>query len=276
MSTAEGRVRKTHFISGLPRSGTTLLSALLRQNPNFHASMSGPLSTMFDALLGAMSGRNEFSIFLNDVQRQRVLRGLFDNYYEGMDRGVVFDTSRSWCTRLKALKILLPEARVIVCVRELSWVVDSVERVVRANAFEPSGIFNYQTGGTVYTRANGLAGSDGMVGYAYDAVKEAFYGEDSDRMIVVQYESLVENPKRVLNAIYDFIGEPHFSHDFENVQIDLDEFDKRMGTPGLHEVHRKVEARTRKTILPPDLFHRFEKDSFWRNPQQNLNKVKVI
>ncbi|MBU0835751.1 MAG: sulfotransferase, partial [Gammaproteobacteria bacterium] len=26
-----------HFISGLPRSGSTLLAALLRQNPRFHA-----------------------------------------------------------------------------------------------------------------------------------------------------------------------------------------------------------------------------------------------
>ncbi|WP_442939260.1 sulfotransferase [Nostoc sp.] len=33
-------IPKIHFISGLPRSGSTLLGALLRQNPRFHASMS--------------------------------------------------------------------------------------------------------------------------------------------------------------------------------------------------------------------------------------------
>jgi hypothetical protein len=33
-----------HFISGLPRSGSTLLAALLRQNPRFEAGMSGPLA----------------------------------------------------------------------------------------------------------------------------------------------------------------------------------------------------------------------------------------
>ena len=31
-----------HFISGLPRSGSTLLSAILLQNPRFHAGMSSP------------------------------------------------------------------------------------------------------------------------------------------------------------------------------------------------------------------------------------------
>jgi hypothetical protein len=29
-----------HFISGLPRSGSTLLAAILRQNPHFHATIS--------------------------------------------------------------------------------------------------------------------------------------------------------------------------------------------------------------------------------------------
>ena len=35
-------MRKMHFISGLPRSGSTLLSAILRQNPRFYAAMSSP------------------------------------------------------------------------------------------------------------------------------------------------------------------------------------------------------------------------------------------
>ncbi|MGA8585530.1 MAG: sulfotransferase [Roseiarcus sp.] len=33
---------RLHFISGLPRSGSTLLAALLRQNPRISAGMSSP------------------------------------------------------------------------------------------------------------------------------------------------------------------------------------------------------------------------------------------
>jgi sulfotransferase len=32
-------MQKMHFISGLPRSGSTLLAGILRQNPQFHAAM---------------------------------------------------------------------------------------------------------------------------------------------------------------------------------------------------------------------------------------------
>jgi sulfotransferase len=38
-----------HFISGLPRSGSTLLAAILRQN-RFHAGMSSPVASLFMAL----------------------------------------------------------------------------------------------------------------------------------------------------------------------------------------------------------------------------------
>src|ERR1700685_2110174 len=49
---------KIHFISGLPRSGSTLLAAILRQNPAFRASMSTPLSAMFTGLLQRMNFRD--------------------------------------------------------------------------------------------------------------------------------------------------------------------------------------------------------------------------
>jgi sulfotransferase len=49
-----------HFISGLPRSGSTLLSALLSQNPRFLANMSGTLSGLEGSLLESMSGKNIF------------------------------------------------------------------------------------------------------------------------------------------------------------------------------------------------------------------------
>lgn len=86
---------KMHFISGLPRSGSTLLAAILRQNPRFEAGMSGPLAGLFGALLGQMSARNEYSVFIDDARRERVLRGLFEAFYAGSRAEVIFDTSRA-------------------------------------------------------------------------------------------------------------------------------------------------------------------------------------
>lgn len=265
-----------HFISGLPRSGSTLLAALLRQNPRFESGMSGPLAGMFGALLGEMSERNEFSVFLDDAKRQRILKGLFDQFYADCKAEVIFDTSRAWCARLPAIARLFPESRVIACVRNLPWVVDSIERLVQKNAFSPSSIFSYSPGGTVYTRANSIAAADGMVGYAYDALKQGCFGHEASRLLLVQYETLTSEPARAMQAIYDFIGQPVFKHDFERVEYDVTEFDRRAGTPGLHTVRGKVHAEPRATLLPPDLFQRFANDAFWRDPQLIPRNLRIV
>lgn len=270
-------MRPIHFISGLPRSGSTLLAALLKQNPRVHANMSGPVAGMLTCLLAEMSASNEYSVFVTDEQRKRVLRAVVEQYYgPEFPAEVIFDTNRAWCGQMPLLSAILPEARVIACVRDVPWIIDSVERLIRKNALSPSAIFKYQTGGTVYSRAESLANGEGMVGYAYNALKQAFYGEHASKLLVVQYETLVSDPQRVLDAIYAFIGQPGCRHDFEQVQFDADEFDRRTGTPSLHSVRAKVGAAPRQSILPPDLFHRFENDAFWRNPQLNSCGVQVI
>lgn len=266
-----------HFISGLPRSGSTLLAGILRQNPRFHAGMSSPVSAMYMALEKSMSRRNESAVFIDPVQRRDVLTGLFSNYYrEIQTTKVVFDTNRLWCAKLPALTQLFPQARVICCVRDVNWIMDSIERLVRRNAFEPSGMFGYEAGGTVFSRIMAVASSEGLVGYALDALKDGFFGEQASSMILVEYDALVSNPRRTLAAIYEFIGQPWFEHDFDNVEYDAEEFDLALGAPGLHTIRRKVEFVPRQTVLPPQLFHRFDDDMFWRNPGSNRHNVRII
>jgi sulfotransferase len=238
--------------------------------------MSGPLAGLFDALLAQMSARNEFSVFLDDAKRQRILRGLFDSYYNDSVAEVIFDTNRAWCARLPAIAQLFPNAKVVACVRELPWVIDSIERLVQRNVFSPSSIFNYSPGGTVYTRANDVAAQDGMVGAPYDALKQACYGAQRDRLLLVQYETLTTEPAKVMHAIYEFIGETVFEHDFSHVDYDVTEFDDRAGTPGLHTVRGEVKAEPRETVLPPDLFNRFVRDAFWRDPSKVPDGLRVV
>jgi sulfotransferase len=195
---------RLHFISGLPRSGSTLLAALLRQNPRFHAGMSGPLYGLFNTLPGEMSARNEFAVFIDDALRRRVLASLVRAFHAGRatEHGVVFDTSRAWTSKLSAIRELFPGSKVIACVRHMPWIIDSIERVVQRNMFQPSIMFDYHPGGTVYSRADGVAGANGMVGYSYNALKEGFYGENAERLMLLQYETLAAKPLQALDALY--------------------------------------------------------------------------
>lgn len=266
-----------HFISGLPRSGSTLLAAILRQNPRYHAAMTSPVGAMYMALESAMSRRNEAAVFINESQRRDVLRGLFVNYYQDIQsERLVFDTNRVWCTKLPALTQLFPRAKVICCVRDISWIMDSIERLLRKNAFELSGMFGFEAGNTVYTRLNRVASGDGVVGYALDALKEAFFGEQASMLILVEYGALTKVPKQTLELIYNLLDESPFDHDFENVEYEAEDFDLAIGMPGLHTVRRKVEWVERQSVLPPELFQRFLNDAFWRQPSANIHNVPII
>ena len=256
-----------HFISGLPRSGSTLLSALLRQNPAFTAGISSPLGTLFHATRNAMGAWNETSVLLSDAHRERILKGLFDSYYaDQQDRRVVFDTNRAWCARLPALKRLFPDAKVVCCVRSVAWVMDSIERLIRDHAFQESRLFNTDSErATVFTRVDALAQNDRFVGFSWSALKEAVYGEHADSLLLVDFDLLTAAPEKVLRLVYDFIGEPWFAHDFGNVVFDAPDFDQQLGLPGLHRVRPTVGPVRRQTVLPPDLFARLDALSFWRD-----------
>lgn len=269
--------QKFHFISGLPRSGSTLLAALLRQNPRFHAGMTSPVGALFSGMQSQFSAGSEFAPVIDVVQRRRLLRGIFESYYaDQADKEVIFDTNRLWCSRLPALLDLFPSAKVIACVRSVAWVMDSIERLYRANPFENTKLFNDDIErNTVYSRVDTLAQRNRLVGFAWAALKEAYFGEHASSLLLVEYDLLSQAPDKVMRLVYEFLGETWFPHDFENVQYDAPEFDEALGLAGLHRVRPKIAAEPRPTILPPDLFEQYGKLSFWRDAQSAANVIRI-
>jgi sulfotransferase len=259
---------KLHFISGLPRSGSTLLAGILRQNPRFHAAMTSPVGTLFGVMLNVMGAQNETALFIDEQQKKDLLTAIFESYYRPQaEKAVIFDTNRAWCARLPALLSIFPDAKVICCVRSVAWIMDSIERLVRKNAFEPSRLFaTAEERATVFSRIEALAHRDRMVGFAWSALKEAYYGEHGRSLLILEYDILAQRPAETVKLIYEFLGEPAFDHDLDNVEYQEPAFDAQLATPGLHTVKRKVAFEPRRTILPPDLFQKYTALSFWRDP----------
>ena len=143
---------------------------------------------------------------------------------------------------------------------------DSIERRYRANPYENTLLFGGNMGrSNVYNRLEGLAKHDQLVGFAWSALREAFYSEQASSLLVLDYDLLAQAPQKVMPLIYDFIGEPLFNHDFDNVNYDAPEFDWQLGMPGLHKVRPKVEFKGRHSIIPPDLFEKYSQLYFWND-----------
>jgi len=215
----------------------------------------------------SLGAGTEASHLVNEEQKPVILRAIADAYFSTLtDKDVVFDTNRAWCSRMPLVAELFPDAKIIACVRDVPWVLDSLERIIRKSPFQNSPIFSGDERATVYSRVETLMRQDRLVGFPWAALKEAFYGEQSANMMVVDYDLLARRPLDVLKLIYEFIGETWWDgHDADNVQFDAPEFDAALGLAGMHKVRPKVSFEPRRTILPPDLFAKYQGMDFWHD-----------
>jgi sulfotransferase len=258
-----------NFIAGMPRSGSTILATILRQNPNIHASITSPMGSLFERVHQCMGARSDYDELLTEVKRVNLLAGLFQNYYLDVAKPVIFDTHRMWCARMPALARLFRDAKVIACVRDPAWVLDSFERLYQQNPLLMPKMFTPEQSATLHTRVEAMAAAAGSVGFAYDAVAEAYYGPHRGNLIVIDYDEFCRDPAGAIALIYERLELTAFKHQFDNVSsleiaMDAVRFDRPFGTPGLHTVRPKVESIPRQTVLPPELFKRFSNKCFWK------------
>lgn len=271
-------VENIHFISGLPRSGSTLLCAVLRQNPRFISAMTSPLSLLCGTLIPKMSVGTEFATFFDDERRRTILRKVFDGYYAAATPDhVVFDTNRTWTSRAALVKDLYPRSRIICCVRELWWIIDSIEHMLQKNPLQVSRLFNFATGASIFSRVETLMHPEtGLVGLPYHQLREAWFGASASQLILVKYETLVREPQETIKRLYEELGEPPFQHDLDNLVYDEPDYDAALGLPGMHKVRQKLEEKPRKSCLPPEIPAKFGEVNFWAKPEANRNGVTIL
>ena len=111
-------MKKYYFISGLPRSGSTLLSSILKQNPKFTASISDPLHSYVRSIISSTNLAVGMEAAVSIEKRRNLIRSLFDSFYESGNE-VCFNTNRAWCADTALLKDLYPDFKMIVCLREI-------------------------------------------------------------------------------------------------------------------------------------------------------------
>lgn len=233
------------------------------QNPDVHASMSSPVAVLVNSCLEQIGAGSEFYTFFDEQKRKTICTALINAYYQDNPKPIVFDTNRLWTARMHQLVELYDDFKVICLVRNPAWIMDSFEKIYRKNPFDYSKMFSPGTRTTVYSRCESLL--NGVVGLSLMALKEAFYGEYANRLLLVDYELLSRFPARTMKLIYEFTGMTPFAHDFDNIEFSHDEFDYTIGVKGLHTVLRKVEFVQRKSILPPDLFQKYNELAFWKD-----------
>lgn len=256
-------MKQYFFISGLPRSGSTLLSGILRQNPEFYADISSPMQGLVMSAINVITG-SENNHLIQEDQRLRIIHAIFEAYYA--DQGpTIFDTSRGWTSKTALLKELFPYTKVIACVRDLPWILDSFERITQKNSLYNARLTDEEACQTVTTRCDALMDvkKEGQVVKPYYFLEEGLL-LNPDMFFVMEYENLCKAPEESMRKLYAFINKPYFIHDFQNVEYENEVYDRTLNLKSLHTVKREVKWQERKSILPKSVWDKYGGKEFWR------------
>jgi sulfotransferase len=257
-------MKSYYFISGLPRSGSTLLSAILRQNPDFYADIASQVEVLTANAIDVIS-EGESNLTITEEQRKNLMYGIFDGFYSHIDKPVIFDSSREWTKRTDFLKAIFPYTKILCPVRDIISILNSFEVISSKNPFHTKTLTKCNK--NIFTRCDDMMNKkDGIVANPYFALQEG-YGFNPEMIHFIEYEDLCKEPEKTMRSIYKFLGKPYYSHDFQNVEYSNETFDMACNLKNLHTVKKKVEFKPPRNVLPPEIIQKCKEEinmEFWR------------
>jgi sulfotransferase len=215
------------LLGGLPRSGITLLSALLNRDPNIYTTTSSPFVEILWRVNGVWRDENyagEMAGTAIGKIRQEVIAGLIDTYYGALtNKTTVIDKRRHWQSipNIELYKDATGELPKIICpVRDVAEIMASFYRLGDTRRFNE--IITDQTFGTVYHQ-----------------LRDSYFSAYRDCIHFVEYNDLVDHTEDTLDSLYDFLElDPH-PYDAA-VPVTALEGEGDYGVPGLHTLRPTV------------------------------------
>ena len=247
------------YVTGLPRSGSTLLCQLLAQHPSISCDgMTSPLFNMLERTRVGLSADDSFLSRLDSAFNQNYAR--LAAVYKGMISGwldshadehksIVVDKSRGWLKAVEFLREIDPDFKMIVCIRELGQLFGSVESAHRKTA-----LLGFRDGMSHHSsdeRASQLFGTGGVIGDPIKAIRD-FRADVGDqikaRVYYVAYEALVSQPIETMRRVHEFIGADPNDVNPEELQMFERESDSHYGMKWPHETFSSIKELKRHVI----------------------------
>jgi len=258
------KMKNINFLCGLPRSGSTLLSTLLNQHPAIYSSPHSGLLDGMTVLHESFTQSESVRYGLRISAYQGALWTMPQNFYSNIEKEIIFDKQFAWSTPANyemALKIST-NPRFIVCYRPILEVLASF---VSKSINNPDFYLSKEFDSVEFYAKNYLSRNDGMAEYLmndHDLIKKSLLGlahakknEESGVFKFVSYKDLINDPKKELSNIFNFLALESFEIDINDIEdIFLYNDSIALGVSGFHQVRPIIKNESPK---PEDLFSDF-------------------
>lgn len=271
-------IAKTYyFMSGLPRSGSTLLSSLLNQNPRFHSGPSSPVVPTMITLENSLANDELFLAYPKLEQARQIISSVLPIFYSDIDKPVIFDKNRSWVDRPHYITGYFGiEPKILYPVRNIDEILTSFISLYRRNPYKGEGKISFLDEMLIKSniplsddaRCEFLASPMGILGQSYNALKTIFEKGQQNIIHLIEYDDLINSPKETMEKIYDFLNEKYFDHNFESIENLHREKDQEVyGLADMHQVRSKLDkiSADPKDVLSEKILEQCRGTEFWRN-----------
>ena len=218
-------MQQLHYCLGLPRTASTLIMNILNENPRIFTTGTCCMPYFVDSCQQRSNEVSEFIALDKDVLTKSYLNFLrqgMRGWFEAMtDKPIVFSKSRIWSEWLPHTFAIDPNSKYLVILRDLRDIICSFDSLLwkypqvgygsRDNPFYQESFEHRME--TYCTDTQSLLGRPLQVLPHVLEVAQRNPGS----FFICKHEYFNEQPRETLQQIYQWLGEPNFEHDLDNI-----------------------------------------------------------
>ena len=251
-------MKKYYFLAGMPRSGNTVLSSILNQNPKIYSSPLSPICGMLWDFEKIMIN-NQNAIRQNNFGKQ-VIEKIIINYYENIKKEIIIDREKAWGTtpNLQNIKkYITPSPKIIFTYRPVIEILASFISILPEHSYIDIEMKNNNWWSKDYltkndNRCDYIMRPFGQIDQIMFSINEIIKVENKKVFCPIEYNEMIKNPQNTMNKIYKFLELPTYNHDFNKIiKIEKDN-DEILGYPSnLHNIRpqlKKISQDPKKVL----------------------------
>ena len=196
----------------MPRSGNTLFTSIMNQNPEI-AVTANSITLEIMKKLFLLKSIDVFQNFPDEQSLDNVMDEVYNLYYKSWNYKVIIDRGPV-CTPSNLMvmrKHFKKPIRCIVLVRDL---LDVLASYIKWFETEPTSFLNQYK--TLDEKLSQIMNKNGAV--AKELMSIQYLLQHPEMAVFIKYDDLVQNPEQDLRKVYTFLNLSYFPHYFTNLQ----------------------------------------------------------
>jgi len=272
----EKNVKDFFFLAGLQRSGATILSSVLNQNPNVWVS---PASPLFRFMKKALPFHNEIEAL--DYDRNAAINNTImampHSFYADKEAKHIIDKNLNWPSDAGVEiigKYITKNVKIICPVRNILDILASFDTIINLNPESNNNKIDIQVIEESQShlpmadrRAEWLMRYDKDIPLCLGYLRYAMIPEFRHIFHFVEYDEFITNPQQEIEKVYEFLGIEKYNHEFENIEdpTGISEL-SFTGIKNLHKIRPSIKkiSKNPEDIFLPETIKRFAGMEFWR------------